>query len=44
MYRFNLVIDFVNRTVAFMGGLVVAKFFNQSNELKQTVQTINHEI
>ena len=42
MYRFNLVIDFVNRIVSFMGGLVVAKLLNQLNELEETVRTISH--
>ena len=42
MYRFNLVINFVNRTVSLMGSLVVAKLLNQLKKLKETVRTINH--
>ena len=31
MYRFNFVIDFVNRAVRFMGGLIVAKLLNRKS-------------
>ena len=41
MDKFNVVINFVNRTVSFMGGLACEQLRNQSNELKETVQTIN---
>ena len=41
MYKFNVVINFVNRTVSFMGGLACEQLRNQSNELKETVRTIN---
>ena len=44
MYRFNLVINFVNISVSLMGGggLLVAQLLNQSKELEETVRTINH--
>ena len=44
MYKFNIVIEFVNRTASFFGNLVVAKLLNQSSELSETFRTINHVI
>ena len=41
MYKFNVVISFVNRTVSFMGGLACEQLRMQSSELKETVRTIN---
>ena len=41
MYKFNVEISFVNRTVSFVGGLACEQLRNQSNELKETVRTIN---
>ena len=41
MYKFNVVINFVNRTVSFMGGLACEQLRNQSNELNETVRTTN---
>ena len=35
MYKFNFVIDFVNRSESFMGSLVVAKLLKQSSELSK---------
>ena len=40
-YKFNIMISFVNQTVSFMGGLTCEQLRNQSNELKETVRTIN---
>ena len=42
MSKFNVVITFVKRTVSFMEGLARVQLLNQSNELKETVRTINY--
>ena len=44
MYKFNVVIDFVNRTASLLGNLLVAELLNQSSELSETVRTVNHVI
>ena len=41
MYKFNVVISFVTRTVSFMGCFACEQLRNRSNELKETVRTIN---
>ena len=41
MYKFHVVINFMNQTVSFMGGLACEQLRNQSNELKETVRTIH---
>ena len=41
MYKFDVVINSVNRAVSFMGGLTCERLRNQSNELKKTVRIIN---
>ena len=38
MYKFEVVIDFVNRSVSFMGSLTVAKLLNQSSEWSETAR------
>ena len=44
MYKFNVIIYFVNLSSRFMESLVVAKRLNQSSELSETVRTVNHLI
>ena len=44
MYKNEVIIDFVNKSVSFMGNLVVAKLLNQSSELNETARTINSVI
>ena len=44
MYKFEVIIDFVNRSVSFMGNLVVAKLLNQSSEWNETARTVNSVI
>ena len=41
MYKFNVVINFVNRTVSFVSGFACEQLRNQANELNETVRTIN---
>ena len=40
-YKYEIVIDFVNKSVSFMGTLVVAKLLNQSSEWNETARTVN---
>ena len=44
MYKFEVIIDFVNKSVGFMGNLVVAKLINQSSEWNETARTVNSVI
>ena len=44
MYKFEVAIDFVNRSVSFMGSLTVAKLLNQSSEWSETARTVNSVI
>ena len=44
MYKFEVIIDFVNKSVRFMGNLVVAKLLNQSSEWSETARTVNSVI
>ena len=44
MYKFEMIIDFVNRSVSFMGNLTVAKLLNQSSEWGETARTVNSVI
>ena len=44
MYKFEMIIDFVNRSVSFMGNLTVAKLLNQSCEWGKTARTVNSVI
>ena len=44
MHKFNVVINFVNRTASFLRNLVMAKLLSQSRELSETVRTVNHVI
>ena len=41
MYKFDVVIDFVYRSVSFMGSLTATKLLNQSSELSETARTVN---
>ena len=41
IYQFDVVIDFVNRSVSFIGSLTAAKLFKQSSQLSETVRTVN---
>ena len=41
MYKFYVVIDFMNRFVSFVGSLTAAKLLNQSSELSETARTVN---
>ena len=42
MYKFNVVIYFVNQNVSFMGGLDCEQLLNQSNDLRETVRINNY--
>ena len=44
MYKFDVVIDFMNRSVSFMGSLTAATLLNQSSELSETARTVNNVI
>ena len=44
MYKFEVIIDFVNKSVSCMGNLVVAKLLNQSSEWNETARTVNSVI
>ena len=44
MYKFEIVIDFVNRTVSFMESLTVAELIYQSSEWSETARTVNSVI
>ena len=41
MYKFEIVIDFRNWSVSFMGNLTVAKLLNQSSEWGETARTVS---
>ena len=41
MYKLEVVIDCVNKSVSFMGNLVVAKLLNQSSEWSEAAKTVN---
>ena len=41
LYRYNVKIDFKNRTASFMDGLVVAKLTTSQEELRREVRIIN---
>ena len=44
MYKSEVVINFVNGSVSFMGNLIVAKLLNQSSEWSETARTVNRVI
>ena len=44
MYKFDVVIDFVNPSVSFMGSLTATKLLHQSNELSETARMVNNVI
>ena len=44
MYKYEVIIDFVNKSVSFMGNLVVAKLLNQSSKWNETARTVNSVI
>ena len=44
MYKFYVVIDFMNRSVSFMESLTAATLLNQSSELSETARTVNNVI
>ena len=41
MYKFQIRIDFVNRSISFMENLMVAKLLNQSSKWGQAARTVN---